>query len=61
MRELGLPATIFVPTGIPALSKRNFRWDRLRAAFSETTETVLEDPELGKFSLVDRHSRLNSV
>jgi peptidoglycan/xylan/chitin deacetylase (PgdA/CDA1 family) len=60
MRELGLPATIFVPTGFPSLSKRYFWWDRLRAAFSETSETVLEDPELGKFNLVDRHSRLTA-
>jgi len=60
MRELGLPATIFVPTGFPSRSKRYFWWDRLRAAFSETSETVLEDPELGKFNLVDRHSRLTA-
>jgi peptidoglycan/xylan/chitin deacetylase (PgdA/CDA1 family) len=58
MRELGLPATIFVATGFPALSKRFFWWDRLRAAFSETVETVLEDPELGKFDLGDRQRRL---
>ena len=58
MRELGLPATIFVATGFPSLSKRFFWWDRLRAAFSETVETVLEDSELGKFDLRDRHRRL---
>jgi peptidoglycan/xylan/chitin deacetylase (PgdA/CDA1 family) len=55
MRELGVPATIFVPTGFPELSKRFFWWDRLRSAFSETTETVLDDRKLGKFGLGDRH------
>ena len=33
-------------------------WDRLRTAFSETTEAILKDPDLGGFSLVERHSRL---
>jgi len=60
MRELGLPATIFVATGFPALAQRYFWWDRLRAAFSETAESVLQVPQLGKFDLGDRQLRLSA-
>ena len=58
MRELKLPATIFVATGFPDLSNRLFWWDRLRAAFSETSEKILQVPQLGQFDMKNRNNRL---
>ncbi len=51
MKELGIPAVLFVPTAFPDGQRQGFWWDRLHAAISRTSCTQLNLPELGALML----------
>lgn len=56
LRQHGVPATLFVPTGFPD-SGRCFWWDRLGYAFRGFTGHTLERSPIGPISLADSASR----
>ncbi|RPJ66155.1 MAG: glycosyltransferase [Acidobacteria bacterium] len=56
LRELRLPATVFVPTAYPDSPGRAFWWDRLHAAVASTRRTELESP-CGRLALGDPRAR----
>lgn len=59
LEDLGLTATIFVPTAFPDHPERSFWADRLHQAFSETSLSELSSP-LGALSLQTPDDRLAS-
>jgi peptidoglycan/xylan/chitin deacetylase (PgdA/CDA1 family) len=53
LRELNLPAVMFVPTAFPdADNSQGFWWDRLYAGLSRATNTVVHLPNIGDVDLV---------
>jgi peptidoglycan/xylan/chitin deacetylase (PgdA/CDA1 family) len=61
MKKLKLPATVFVPTSYPGESDRFFWWDKLYAAFTQTTESKLQIENLDLLPLGNREQRLQSL
>ncbi|MEZ5552336.1 MAG: polysaccharide deacetylase family protein [Pseudomonadales bacterium] len=51
MRELGIPATLFVPTDFPDGRPEGFWWDRIHAALRRTTRRTLAIDPLGQLDL----------
>ncbi len=51
LRELGLPAVLFVPTSFPDVAGPGFWWDRLYAALARTHYTEVVDAQTGTFEL----------
>jgi peptidoglycan/xylan/chitin deacetylase (PgdA/CDA1 family) len=61
LKKLNLPATVFVPTSYPGESNRFFWWDKLYAAFTQTTESNLQIAALDLLSLGNREQRMQSL
>ena len=61
LRELRLPATLFVPTAFPGKQGSAFWWDRLYAAIITSTEPEITDQKLGRLPLHTRQDREHSV
>jgi len=63
LRQLRLPATLFVPTAYPGRPEMAFWWDRLYQAFGCTHRSELRDTPLGTLSLAPdlRHSSLRAL
>lgn len=59
LRDLGLPAVLFVPTAFPDHPEKAFWWDRLHAALSCTELEEYETP-LGRISLRTSAERLGA-
>jgi len=59
MKELALPATVFVPTAYPDDNDRAFWWDRLHNAFMFSSRTTIETEMLGKLTFVSAEERAN--
>ena len=57
MRRLGLPVTLFVPTGYPDRPDRAFWWDRLYAALAGTTRNGSLETPVGRLELRSRAAR----
>jgi len=57
LRELGLPAVLFVPTSFPDVAGPGFWWDRLHAALMRTDEPRLDDPIVGRIELEGHEAR----
>ena len=57
LREVGLPAVLFVPTAFPDSPESGFWWDRLHSALRRTQEREITDPLLGRLPLDDPPSR----
>ena len=57
LQDLGLPATLFVPTSYPDSQKPGFWWDRLYAALLETRLPRLHVEPLGTFDLREARGR----
>jgi len=57
MKELGVPATVFVPTAYPDNTDRAFWWDRLHNALMLSSRTRIETEALGPFSFVSTDER----
>jgi peptidoglycan/xylan/chitin deacetylase (PgdA/CDA1 family) len=51
LKDLGLPAVLFVPTSFPGVIGPGFWWDRLHAALLRTDRTEIEDPSVGRLDL----------
>lgn len=51
MRELGIPATLFVPSAFPDGRPEGFWWDRVHAALKRTAQSVFIINPLGQFEL----------
>jgi peptidoglycan/xylan/chitin deacetylase (PgdA/CDA1 family) len=63
LRELRLPATLFVPTAYPDHPERSFWWDRLWRAIMHTSQPVVRGRhlELRITSLEERRSALHKL
>lgn len=63
LRQLRLPATLFVPTAYPGHPEMAFWWDRLYQAFDRTHQAELHDTPLGTLSLAPdlRHRSLRAL
>jgi len=57
LREIGLPAVLFVPTGFPDQPGPGFWWDRLHAALRNSREPRLDVAGIGTFDLRDHAGR----
>lgn len=57
LKELALPAVLFVPTSFPDEAGPGFWWDRLHAALSRTDKTRIDDPSVGSLELRDDGAR----
>ena len=58
LRELGLPAVLFVPTAFPDQSDgTGFWWDRLYAGLRRSDDAIVCLPELGEFDLAEPSGR----
>jgi peptidoglycan/xylan/chitin deacetylase (PgdA/CDA1 family) len=57
LSELGLPATVFVPTAIPDRPRLAFWWDRLFRAIEGSDRAACESTPLGRLELRDSASR----
>lgn len=55
--KLGLPATVFVPTGFPDQPGRVFWWDRLFRIIERTRASAWEGSPLGRLELRDARQR----
>jgi peptidoglycan/xylan/chitin deacetylase (PgdA/CDA1 family) len=54
LRDLGLPAVLFVPTAFPDQANGSgFWWDRLYAGLRRATDRVVNLPDLGEFDLAE--------
>lgn len=52
MRELGIPAVLFVPTAFPDQENTTgFWWDRLYAGLRGAKDSVIDLPDLGEFNI----------
>jgi peptidoglycan/xylan/chitin deacetylase (PgdA/CDA1 family) len=58
--NLSIPTTLFVTTGYHSSPGKLFWWDELYHAVMEAKPQILRVPELGKFSLLDDTSRMES-
>lgn len=52
LKELRLPATMFVPTAYPGDPERVFWWDRMYQAFAATLTAEIDVPPLGRLPLL---------
>jgi peptidoglycan/xylan/chitin deacetylase (PgdA/CDA1 family) len=57
LKDLGLPAVLFVPTGFPDVVGPGFWWDRLHAALARTDRAEIDDPRVGRLELSDADAR----
>lgn len=57
LRELGLPAVLFVPTAFPDADGPGFWWDRLHAALHRTRRDRLEVEGVGRLPLTNAAER----
>lgn len=58
LRELGLPAALFVPTAFPDQgSGAGFWWDRLHAGLRRAQDGIVSLPNLGEFDLAEVNGR----
>jgi peptidoglycan/xylan/chitin deacetylase (PgdA/CDA1 family) len=57
LKQLRLPATMFVPTAFPDDPGRAFWWDRLYQAFAATLRVEIHVPPLGRLSLLTAEER----
>ncbi len=57
LREIGLPAVLFVPTSFPDAAGPGFWWDRLHAALTRTSEKQIDVAEVGALRLGDAQER----
>ena len=58
LRELGVPAVLFVPTAFPDMTGPGFWWDRLHAALRRTTGHTIDIDGLGRLPLGEPTTRL---
>jgi peptidoglycan/xylan/chitin deacetylase (PgdA/CDA1 family) len=61
LRELRLPATMFVPTAYPDHPERAFWSDALYQAFAVTTRTEINVPGLGRLPLLRLYQKRQSL
>ena len=61
LKQLRLPATMFVPTAYPDHSERVFWWDRLYQAFAATLRVEINVPALGRLPLLRADERRRSL
>lgn len=61
LRECGLSATLFVPTGFPDRPERVFWWDRLHRAFLRTSRVRPLYTPFGTLLLTTNEQRLSSL
>lgn len=61
LKQFKLPATVFVPTSYPYNPDRVFWWDRLYAAFQQTTENILNIDQLEAMSLADQNQKMQNL
>ena len=62
MRELGLPAVLFVPTAFPDQEHgTGFWWDRLYSGLSRATDRIVRLPDLGDFEIADHAGRKTAL
>ena len=57
LRELGLPAVLFVPTSFPDVVGPGFWWDRLHSALMRTGKSRIDDPSVGSLELDGHEAR----
>ncbi|MEE4284297.1 MAG: polysaccharide deacetylase family protein [Pseudomonadales bacterium] len=57
LKDVGVPATLFVPTAFPDGENRGFWWDRIHAALLQTKLTSLQSAPLPELSLENSHLR----
>lgn len=57
LRELGIPAVLFVPTRFPGGTDRGFWWDRLHSALRRTLEQEIWTKQSGALPLADEAQR----
>jgi peptidoglycan/xylan/chitin deacetylase (PgdA/CDA1 family) len=58
LRDLGLPAVLFVPTSFPdQVNGGGFWWDRLYAGLRRAEDRVVKLPGLGEFNLAQSNGR----
>jgi len=57
LKEIGVPATLFVPTAFPDGEARGFWWDRIHAALLQTKLTTLHCAPLPELSLQNSQLR----
>ena len=57
LREVGLPAVLFVPTSFPDQPGPGFWWDRLHAALRNSRDSRIDIAGLGTFDLRDHAGR----
>lgn len=53
LKQLGLPAVLFVPTDFPDEPGPGFWWDRLHSALRRTHDDEVEVPGIGRLALAD--------
>ena len=61
LKQLSLPATLFVPTAYPGRPELAFWWDRLYQAFDRTRRTELRGTPLGTLPLANPDLRRRSL
>lgn len=61
LKSYRLPVTLFVPTGFPDVPALGFWWDRLYAAFIQTSERQIRVDPLGDLTLSGGKERLISL
>lgn len=61
LQQLGLPATVFVPTAYPDDPSRSFWWDRIQHAMAHTARNDVSVPGLGTLDLSTALSRSASA
>lgn len=57
LKDLGLPAVLFVSTDFPDNAGPGFWWDRLHSALTRTRETGVDVDGIGRLPLVDASQR----
>lgn len=57
LKELNLPATLFVPTGYPDCPERLFWWDRLYRSFMSTSKKSFDFEPIGNLPLESDEER----
>jgi peptidoglycan/xylan/chitin deacetylase (PgdA/CDA1 family) len=57
LKDLGLPAVLFVSTDFPDNAGPGFWWDRLHSALTRTRETEVEVDGIGRLPLADATQR----
>ena len=60
LRRLGLPVTLFVPTAFTSEPTRQFWWDAIYRALSNTALTEIEAPGAGRLPLTTEQERMGA-